>query len=78
MGVPIDLHKLDQFDPQYLPKISDLMDQLDLYWKLAKEMYNKRIVNPLLKYTHDLEKTVLEDDYKLFCKFVEGLKLDKN
>ncbi|XP_058791181.1 DNA primase small subunit-like isoform X2 [Phymastichus coffea] len=75
IGVPIDYTKIDEFDPFSLPTVAQLMDQIDSYCQTAKEM---KVDLEFYKYTHDLEKTVLEDSYTVFYRFIRRLIRDSN
>ena len=61
--VPIDVAKVDNFDPMKVPTISQLTDEID---KFAKEEANKTV-------SKDYKKTSLREPMKVFEEFLSKL-----
>ncbi|KAJ8786762.1 hypothetical protein J1605_023420 [Eschrichtius robustus] len=72
ISVPIDLQKVDQFDPFTVPTISSICHELDVISTKEEEKEN-RAESDIKHRTRDYKKTSLAPFVKVFEQFLENL-----
>lgn len=73
ISVPIDLQKVDQFDPFTVPTISSICHELDAISTNEKEKEENKAESDIKHRTRDYKKTSLAPYVKVFEQFLENL-----
>uniref|UniRef100_A0A8D2JNG7 DNA primase AEP n=1 Tax=Sciurus vulgaris TaxID=55149 RepID=A0A8D2JNG7_SCIVU len=73
ISVPIDLQKVDQFDPFTVPTISSICHELDVIFTSEKEKEETDAESDVKHRTKDYKKTSLAPYVKVFEQFLENL-----
>lgn len=73
ISVPIDLQKVDQFDPFTVPTISSICHELDVIFTNEKEKEETEAESDVKHRTKDYKKTSLAPYVKVFEQFLENL-----
>ncbi|XP_020018795.1 DNA primase small subunit isoform X2 [Castor canadensis] len=74
ISVPIDLHKVDQFDPFTVPTISSVCRELDVISTGEKEKEENETESEIKHKIRDYKKTSLAPYIKVFEQFLENLE----
>uniref|UniRef100_A0A9L0T7Q9 DNA primase n=1 Tax=Equus caballus TaxID=9796 RepID=A0A9L0T7Q9_HORSE len=73
ISVPIDLQKVDQFDPFAVPTISSICHELDAIFTSEAEKEENQAESDIKHRTRDYKKTSLAPYVKVFEQFLENL-----
>ncbi|XP_033619602.1 DNA primase small subunit isoform X2 [Fukomys damarensis] len=73
ISVPIDLQKVDQFDPFTVPTISSICHELDVISTNENEIAENEAESDIKHRTKDYKKTSLAPYVKVFERFLENL-----
>nr|XP_044611453.1 DNA primase small subunit isoform X2 [Equus asinus] len=73
ISVPIDLQKVDQFDPFAVPTISSICHELDAIFTSEVEKEENQAESDIKHRTRDYKKTSLAPYVKVFEQFLENL-----
>lgn len=73
ISVPINLQKVDQFDPFTVPTISSICRELDAISNNEEEKEENEAESDIKRRTRDYKKTSLAPYVKVFEQFVENL-----
>nr|KAF6497221.1 DNA primase subunit 1 [Rousettus aegyptiacus] len=73
ISVPIDLQKVDQFDPFTVPTISSICHELDAISTTEEEKGENKAESIIKHRTRDYKKTSLAPYVKVFEQFLENL-----
>jgi len=78
--VPIDVKKVDEFDPFAVPTISTLCNEIDRFEKKQDQLANHEMdvdeSNPVKPQYKAYEKTSLAESVRVFQKFIAALQRD--
>ena len=75
--VPIDLRKLEKFDPIGVPTVTELLGEIDAWYSSAAGKIEEDEAEAGIKITQDYEKTSLKPYIDYFRSYVAALLKDE-